>query len=249
MKKIKSKMFLIAMVFATLLSCNTAVNTENQKQIFGLWKVKIMKINNEDFTLPNRWIQFNVDSSQASGNGWLQSSVGTWTYQKDLNLLTVQDVEGLINSSDANFYTAPFKVELTKNVMTLKYKNEEKDVIVVLERINKLPTSESNKLFGLWKFESIYIDNKEVSDSLNPEKKAMLSLNWENTYTLYNYPQGEKYGVFKTQGYRNQLEMINYSVSPQFQFYDFNLEGDILVLKSKEKKTELKLFKIDQFPQ
>ena len=59
----------------------------------------------------------------------------------------------------------------------------------------------------------------------------------------------EKYGVFKTQGYRNQLEMINYSVSPQFQFYDFNLEGDKLVLKSKDEKTELKLSKIDQFLQ
>ena len=37
----------------------------------------------------------------------------------------------------------------------------------------------------------------------------MISLSRENSYMLYNYPQGEKYGIFKTHSTRKQIELIS----------------------------------------
>lgn len=132
--------------------------------------------------------------------------------------------------------------------MTCKLKVDEMEITLFLERIDKLPTSEVNKLYGLWKIDSTFINSRDVTDSLNPEKKAMLFLRWDNNFEIRNYPEGEKFGIFKTQSFRQQLEMINYSLrSSKFQFYDFIVEDEKLQLKSKDAKTVLKLSRIDQF--
>ena len=80
---------------------------------------------------------------------------------------------------------------------------------IVLDRTNKLPKIEANKVLGLWKFDSIYVVDKETLGSLNPTKNAMISLIWENSYILYNYPQAEKYGIFKTHSTRKQIDLID----------------------------------------
>ena len=56
--------------------------------------------------------------------------------------------------------------------MTCKLKVDEMEITLFLERIDKLPTSEVNKLYGLWKIDSTFINSRDVTDSLNPEKKS-----------------------------------------------------------------------------
>lgn len=245
MKK-KSTLLLIAMVFAILASCKKEVAPQNQNKIDGLWIVKTRKLGGEDFTINEKWMRFNADSTQTSGIGWHQHTVGSWSYQKESHMLTIKNEN---NFNDFLQYKNPFKVKIDKNSMTLQGSEEGKDVTIVLEKTNKLPTTEANKLLGLWKFDSIFVDDKEVSDSLNPTKNGMISLGWENNYILYNYPEGEKYGIFKTHSMRNQIDFINSVREPEFQFYKFSLEDDKLVLKSTNSNKEIKLTRIHQFPQ
>lgn len=239
----KNSKLLIVLVLTTLISCNKQQKPDDPNLISGLWLVKKVTIANEEMVTPAlNWMQFNADSTHAFGNGWLQHSVGTWSFNKNAKVLTIKNDIGF---SD---YTNPMKVELNKNNMICKLKVDDMEITVILERIYKLPTSEANRLYGLWKFDTIIMNKKEVSDSLNPNKKAMLFLRWDNNFELRNYPKGEKYGIFKTQAFRQQLEMVSYSKSlPKFQFYDFTTENDTLVLKSKDEKTVLKLSRIDQF--
>lgn len=187
-------------------------------------------------------MRFNADGTQASGNGWLQHSVGIY----NLNVkdeLTVTNTFGIKDDAES------FKVNIDNNKMTWQRKENDLDITISLERTDKLPTSEANKLLGLWKFDSIINDGKEVSDSLNTENKAMLFLRWDNTYELRNYPEGEKYGMFKTHGHRAQIDMVSYAEVPVFQFYSFSLKDDKLLLKATNKDTEIKLTRIHQFLQ
>lgn len=236
----RSSKFLIMLVFATILSCKKELP---EYQINGLWLVKKVTMGNEEMITPAlNWMQFNTDSTHAFGNGWLQNSFGSWTFQKKSKILTIKNDIGF---SD---YTNPMKIALSEKNMTCKLKVDEMEITVFFERIDKLPTSEANKLYGLWKIDSTFINSKDVSDSLNPDKKAMLFLRWDNNFEIRNYPEGEKYGIFKTQAFRQQLEMVNYSRrSPKFQFYDFIVDDEKLQLKSKDEKTVLKLSRIDQF--
>ncbi|MFY9241705.1 MAG: hypothetical protein WAO74_01615 [Polaribacter sp.] len=240
----RNRIFLMVIIFGIIASCKNDIKPEVQNQISGLWLVKKITIGNTDLSPSPNWIHFYKDSTQASGTGWMQHSIGSWSYQNESEMLTVKNDNGLngfMNLEDS------FKVLINENSMTLQGKKEEQELIISLEKTNALPTLEANKLFGLWKFDSILINGKEVSDSLNPTKNAMLHLRFENGYTLYNYPLGEKYGIFKAHLGRQQLEMVNYSNSPKFNFYDFNIEGEKLLLKSKDEKTELTLNRIHQY--
>lgn len=238
----RSKNLLITFGFLTILSCEKIGNPNNENQINGLWRVKMVKMDTQEMTPFARWMQFNSDSTQTSGNGWLQHSVGTWSLNSR-NELSVINTNGLIDDAE------PFKVDVDKNRMTWQRNEHGSLITLVLERTNKLPTAEANKLFGLWKFDAITMNEKEVSDSLNLSKKAMLFLRWDHTYELHNYPKGTKYGMYKTHGHRNQIDMALYTRKPSFEFYNFNLKGDTLVFKSTNSNQELRLTRIHQFLQ
>ncbi|WP_397446819.1 hypothetical protein [Polaribacter sp. R77954] len=233
------KYFLTLVLTILLFSCNE-INTHQNDNIEGLWLVKKVNMNNQDLTPIAKWMRFNADSTQSSGNGWLQHSVGSWSLNTN-NELSVTNTNGIIDIAE------PFKVELSQNKMTWKRKEDGMNVTVFLERINKLPTSEANKLFGLWKFDSVLENGKVVSAELNPDNNAMLFLRWDNTYELRNYPKGEQYGFFKTHGHRLQIDMVSYSSEPKLQFYTFRLQGDKLVLKSTNSNKEIRLTRIHQF--
>ena len=162
----------------------------------------MLKPTYKGFIIDEKWIRFHADVT----NGWQQHTVGSSSYQKESNMLT--------NKNENNFnnplqYKTLFKVKLYKSNMTLQGKEEEIDLTIVLDRTNKLPKIEANKVLGLWKFDSIYVVDKETLGSLNPTKNAMISLIWENSYILYNYPQAEKYGIFKTHSTRKQIDLID----------------------------------------
>lgn len=234
------KKLLLLISIIIFLSCSNVPNEDFK--IDGLWLVKEVKMDNKSMTPIARWMRFNADSTQSSGNGWLQHSIGKWKVNVK-NELSVTNTNGLIDDAE------PFKVKFENGKMIWNRVEEDQLVEVVLERTKKLPTSEANKLYGLWKFDSVVEDGKDISATLNSSKNAMLFLRWDNTYEFRNYPKGEKYGIFKTHGHRLQIDMVSYSKKPEFQFYNFQLKEDKLVLKSTNSNKEIKLTRIHQFLQ
>ena len=67
---------LLVLAFVFLFtSCNNKL--EEKVKIDGLWLVTKVKVGIKERTPISRWMKFNKDSTQTSGNGWLQHSVGT----------------------------------------------------------------------------------------------------------------------------------------------------------------------------
>lgn len=233
----KLKILVSIIGFIVFFSCEK----ENTKPaINGLWMVTKVKMGDEDMTPIARWMRFNADSTQTSGNGWLQHSEGTWNLNKN-NQLTVTNTNGLLDTAE------PFNVKFENENMIWSRDEIGQPIEVTLERTNKIPTSEANKLYGLWKFDTIFESGKEISDSLNLSKKAMLFLRWDHTYELRNYPRGELYGIFKTHAHRHQIDMVSYSKIPKFQFYEFKFDGNNLLLNSTNSNKQIKLTRIHQF--
>lgn len=64
-------------LFFTLLILLSLPACEGKPSIDGLWLVKSVKVGGDEMTPNGRWMRFNTDSTQESGNGWFQHSVGS----------------------------------------------------------------------------------------------------------------------------------------------------------------------------
>ncbi|WP_272148918.1 hypothetical protein [Tenacibaculum aiptasiae] len=228
--------FILLLILSFLVSCEEKKETD---EFTGLWLVKKVKLGKEEMTPNARWMNFKEDSTQISGNGWLQHSYGTWSL-KD-NRLKISNKNGVTDAAE------PFKVELKENKMLWERKEEGQDVTVYLERINKIPTSEGNKLLGLWELKSKKIDSIDSKKVVNP--KSTLYLRWDNTYVIENSLKNKKYGVYKIHGHKPELQMVNYGETPKFKFYKFTVEKDKLTLRSTDNKEELSYVRVHQFLQ
>ena len=235
MNKLKIGILLFGLTI--IFSCK---KEEVKPTIKGLWLVTKVKMGEDEMTPIARWMRFNADSTQTSGNGWLQHSEGSWSVNKN-NQLTVTNTNGLLDAAE------PFAVKFEGEKMIWSRTEEGQDVQVFLERIKQIPSSEGNRLMGLWKIESIAIDNEDFTTTLNPDNNATFFLRWDNVYVFENYPQGKIYGVYKVHGHKPEIQMVNYGDNPQFQFYTFSISDLELKLTSTDKKTELKLKRIYQF--
>ena len=71
---------LLILVTFLLTSCKNE-QTQKENAILGLWVVKKVKMGDQEMTPIARWMRFNKDSTQTSGNGWLQHSEGSWVFK------------------------------------------------------------------------------------------------------------------------------------------------------------------------
>ncbi|MFK8060629.1 MAG: hypothetical protein AB8B78_11120 [Polaribacter sp.] len=220
------KLILLILVLI-VTSCSNKKSLKTK--IDGLWLVKKVKVGQEEMTPVARWMQFNKDSSQTSGNGWLQHSFGTWSFNnKELIVKNTNGVEDNLN---------PFVVNLENSKMTWSRVEEGENVQVFLERTNKIPTSDGNRLMGLWELNSIVSDNQDKNFIL--QHTQTLFLRWDNTYVDYKEGRGKRYGIYKIHGHKPELQMVNYGDKPEFKFYKFSIIDDELTLTATKGKEQL----------
>ena len=230
------KISLFVFLITLISSC------ENQKKetgVLGLWLVEKVEVGENSMTPISKWTRFNSDSTQTSGNGWLQHSSGNWSL-KD-NRLEVTDKNGIIDSAE------PFTIEVKENTMTWKRNEEGQEVIVYLKRINELPQSEGNKLIGLWKLTKAVDNGNDITVMVNPNGKSMMNLRWDNMYVQYNMPKGKQFGVYKIHGHKPEIQLVNYGNESKFSFWNFIIDGKKLTLTSTDQKSVMEFERIHQF--
>lgn len=83
------------LILLVLLTCLLMVSCEKSNRIEGLWVVEEVAVGEQEMTPNARWMRFNADSTQQSGNGWLQHSYGTWSMNEKTGELSVENVNGL----------------------------------------------------------------------------------------------------------------------------------------------------------
>jgi len=228
------KSFLLFFTLAlTFTSC------QEQKNLYGLWQVEKVQMGENEMTPVSRWIKFNPNGTQTSGNGWLQHSYGTWNL--DENMLRVKDENGITDNAD------PFFAEIEGERMTWRRQEEGQEVVVSLKRIEKLPQSVGNKLIGLWKLTKATDDGNDITAILNSENKSMLHLRWDNTYVQHNMPKGKNYGVYKIHGHRPEIQLVNYGAESKFSFWSFSIQDSKLILISTDQKSTMEFERIHEY--
>ena len=231
-------------VFIIVILCITScVKEEKTKYIVGLWEVKKVEVGKNKMTPKARWMKFNVDLTQSSGNGWLQHSIGS--YNLNNNYLSIYNSNGVKDNAK------PFQIESFDETSMIWFRLEEgQSVKVFLERINEIPMSSGNKLLGLWKLDSIKLreNSKDNFKNFDPNPKANLFIRWDNTFVNQSVIGEKKYGVYKIHGHKPEIQMVNYGESPKFKFYKFKFNHTNLILTSIDKKKEMVYSRIHQFP-
>ncbi|MFY0631251.1 MAG: hypothetical protein JXR05_12775 [Flavobacteriaceae bacterium] len=236
MKKIKQTIFFIVLT-ALIVGCNNEQQKNNE--LLGLWEVEKMTMGENSMTPISRWTKFNSDSTLVSGNGWFQHSIGTWSL-KD-NQITIKSTNGVLDEAE------PFSFSFMNDKMIWKRNEEGQEVTVHLKRIEKIPTSEGNKLLGLWKLIKSTNDGNDITVMSNPDSKAMLHIRWDNMYVQHNLPKGKQYGVYKIHGHKPEIQLVNYGESSTFSFWKFSISGKNLTLTSTNGKSVMEFERIHQF--
>ncbi|MDT7832092.1 hypothetical protein RQM59_06850 [Flavobacteriaceae bacterium S356] len=235
------KIAIISVLIWAAILLTACKSKENNTSIEGLWLVEKVQMGTQEMTPIARWTRFNANYTQSSGNGWLQHSVGSWGL--DGNKLSVENTNGISDGFE------PFQVSLEGEKMIWKRKEEKDTVHVFLKKIEKLPTSKGNDLFGLWKLVGYAENGVDATSKINVPERAMIHFRWDNVYVQHNMPAGKRSGVYKIHGHKPEIQMINYGDGNSFDFWKFEIVDDMLIMTSTDKTTEIKFKRSHQFPQ
>ncbi|GGK57334.1 MULTISPECIES: hypothetical protein [Flavobacteriaceae] len=225
-----------------LLGITFLFSCENNPTIEGLWIVKSVTVGEEEMTPNGRWMRFNSDFTQESGNGWFQHSTGEWSLEPDNHELTVINENGLDDLNE------PFKVKMSNNEMIWERMEEGLIVIVKLERIIQLPTTSGDKLLGLWKLnESVGTDNY-FSTSMGTND--YLFFRWDKRFVI-GTENGKVHGVYNVHGHKPEVELIPYGEQFERDFWKIDFDENTLKLKllNTDSIVSRNFIRIHQFPQ
>jgi hypothetical protein len=153
-----------------------------KKKIIGLWQIEKVQMGTQEMTPIAKWTKFNKDRSQESGNGWIQHTVGQWSYSAKEKTIIMDNTYGPRDELGG------FKVEeIGRNNMVWSRREEGQTVTVKFKRIDKLPTAPANKLIGVW--------------DLKGEYQTGLFFRWDQIVVKY-IGENKKYGCYKTHGHK-----------------------------------------------
>lgn len=209
----------------------------NSQDIVGLWVVSEVGVNDRTSTPVARWMRFNEDGTQESGNGWLKHSEGFYNYNKKNQSLTVENTDGIKDLNPA------FNVSFSDGYMIWDRMEEDASLTIQLSRIDEIPAAPLDRLRGLWMIEETNpAAPMYVSD-------GTLFFRWDHTFVYTNTLGDRSFGVYKTHGHKPEVELIYYGEDCRREWWTFSFEASDLNLKNvKIDGAELELKRIDQFP-
>ena len=234
----KTIQFLAIVILLAFVSC------ADKPTIEGLWIVERVKVGDQEMTPNARWMRFNSDYSQQSGNGWLQHSYGTWSLNAETNELSVVNENGIKDPAE------PFKVTLENDRMTWKRSEDGESVEVTLKRSDHLPATYGDELLGLWKLEDAVGDGDYFGTEDAEVGKASIFFRWDGRFDIRS-GKGRIHGVYNVHGHKPEVEMIPYGESVSRDFWTIDFAGDTITLKrlNSENTVERKFSRIHEFPE
>lgn len=232
----KSVFFLLALL---LFSCN------NSSKINGLWTVQNVIVGERSMTPNGRWMRFNADSTQQSGNGWYQHSVGTWQFSPQTNELEV------FNSNGYEDPYEPFKVSFSNDTMIWKRMEEGREVRVILSRASELPQTYGDQLLGLWDLEESQHNGEITTNEEDPNQKRYIFFRWDKRFVIQHTPEGTVTGVCNVNGHQPEMTWIFDDSNKERIAWKFDVSDEKLMLKSisPDGNRERTYKRIRQFPQ
>ena len=219
------RQIIFSLIGLFLISCN---QEKAKHPMVGLWEITKVTIDGEENTPQGKWMRFNADSTQESGNGWLQHSRGTWKLDAATNELFLYQANGWKDEFEN------FKVAFAGEDMTWSRTEEGQKVDVFMKRVEKIPQRQADELYGVWQLYSTTID----SIQMKAIDKTTIFFRWDKMFVAQD-EQNRSFGIFKTGSHKQEVEMVYYNPECTREYWDYSVKNNILKLEAKnsEKKT------------
>ena len=209
---------LLIMCLIMVISCSEKPSLE------GLWVVESVKVGEDEMTPNARWMRFNADFTQESGNGWFQHSVGTWELNPETNTLTMKIANGLHDPNE------PFQIVLMEEEMTWTRTEEGAQISVLLKRAKKLPKTFADDLLGLWKLDKAKGQGKYFQISDSSMSNEYLFFRWDKRFVI-GAENGRINGVYNVHGHKPEVELIPYGDQFDRDFWKIDFDENSITLK------------------
>lgn len=229
-------LFFIALIFS---------NCSIPSKFNGTWVVKNVKVGSDIMTPMGKWVKFQKNHTQTSGNGWVQHTVGTWQFNNKTSQLAFLQTNGFKDEH------GPFSLKIGKDEMVWKREEEGQKVEVTLLKTDIIPQAPPDKLLGVWDLEKTIEEEEDISSTYDPNQKRYLFLKWDKIFTIQHTPQGRIMGIYKTHGHKQEVQFVYYSDPPKIETWQYEVNENKLVLNGviSGKKMVKEYRKIDHFPQ
>lgn len=221
-------------------------STTKAQHVTGLWEIKQVTVGEETKTPVAKWARIHDDHTFQSGNGWLQNSEGTWTFDEEKRQFTLDDKYGIKDEYGA------FTVHFSNGKMIWERHEDGMKVVVMLIKTEKLPMSTADKLPGLWDLTEAKQEGTNITSTFDPENKYYLFIRWDRIY-VERTPKGDRStGYWHIDGHRPEVTLLNHNVNKDPDKWNVSVTDSTLLMigiSDTNHDRELKFKKIHQFPE
>lgn len=230
--------------FLVLFSIWLFSSCENKQTIEGLWVVKSVTVGEEEMTPNARWMRFNSDFTQESGNGWFQHSIGSWSLNPETNELSITNTNGVNDQNE------PFQIVVGKNEMIWKGMEEGDSIKVLLTRSAKLPETYGDNLLGLWKLDEAIGSGNYFTQPSKTNTIEYLFFRWDKRFVIRS-EKGRTSGVYHVHGHKPEVELIPNGDQFKRDLWKVDYADDSITLKllNTDSVVIRKFKRIHEFPE
>lgn len=241
----KNKLYFIALVLLTIMLSSSSIQAQ---EVTGFWEVKEVKVGDEIMTPVAKWFKINKDHTFQGGNGWLQNSAGTWTYDKKTRAYLPKETQGTVIDDEAGAFTVNFK----DDKMIWEREEEGMKVTVMLHKISQLPKSTADEMIGLWNLTKVTEGGQVVTATFDPDNKHYIFIRWDRTF-LERTPKNERvYGLWHINGHRPEVTFIRNDKNKDNEGWRISVKGSALTMigiSDSNKDVEMVFNRISKFPE
>ena len=228
----KQRIYCLAIL---LLICHSFSSFSQNNPITGLWEITFVSIGSERMTPIARWIKLETDYTYTSGNGWLQNSKGSWTYNPDTRLLTSIDSLGVREDFEG------FNVSFEKNYMVWKREENGMPVHVTLKSIKEKPMAPADYLVGLWKLKKTNLTNEDHS---------RIFIRWDRIYRAYLENESKSSGYWHINAHKPEVTFLPHDESENPETWTMVVNKTELILtgiSNANKNQKLQYIRLHMF--
>lgn len=215
------------------------------QKVTGFWEVTKVSMQGQSMTPVAKWTKINEDGSFQSGNGWLQNSIGSWTYDEVTREFSADETNGIRDEF------GPFSVSFQDETMFWKRMEEGAEVTVELQRIDQLPMATADRIKGLWDLSALTKNGEDITSSFDPGGLHYLFIRWDRIYQARN-PQGEREsGYWHINGHRPEVTLLSYTKGKEPQSWRVEVSDAELIMtgiSDSNKDLVMTYTRINEFP-
>ncbi|MEQ9064775.1 MAG: hypothetical protein RIE58_11410 [Vicingaceae bacterium] len=219
-------LLIISILIFSLSSCSS-------HRMIGLWQVDLIAAGSSQVEPRSSWIKFDKDEYQESGHGWQKHNTGAWKLKR--KKLSINNENGYRDIYD------PYEVVFKKKTMEWTRREDDQRVKMFLSKIEEVPMANRDYLLGIWNLKTVLRGGEDRSREYNPASSAYLHIKWDNRFITDRGKEGRKSGIYRVDGNRDEIELYISDVECELETWNFQLQGNKLILTSVKKEPEILL--------